>query len=89
MIAETGAKNGWLCPATSVAIRYAAVAATDACTIERQATRRRSKRVRIDVRDRSAAPSISAPPRSASREGASGMVDGGTERRRRLISMST
>jgi hypothetical protein len=30
--------------------------------------------VRIDVRDRSAAPSISAPPRSASREGASGIM---------------
>ena len=58
------------------------VAAAAVWTSERQATTSRSKRVRIEVRERSAASSSSAPPRSVSRSGGSGIADGGTAGRR-------
>ena len=66
MIAATGAKNGCSCPSSSVAMIQAAPAATPACRTERQASRRRSTRVRHDTRERSAASSISGVALSAS-----------------------
>ena len=66
MIAETGAKNGRGWPNTSVATSHATDAATAICTIEREASARRSKRGRIESRERSAASSTSSPPRSES-----------------------
>jgi hypothetical protein len=66
MIAETGAKNGVACPRISVAISHASAAETEAWKIDRQATRSRSRRARIDTRDLSAASSNRGAARSAS-----------------------
>ena len=69
MIAATGAKNGCSWPNTSVAMTHASPAATPACRIERQDSRSRSSRVRMDTRERSAASSISGAARSPSGRG--------------------
>jgi hypothetical protein len=69
MIADTGAKNGRSCPSTSVAMIHAAAAATDTCRTARHETLSRSRRVRIETRDRSAASSISGAARSLSWRG--------------------
>ena len=64
IIAETGAKNGVVCPTISVATSQAIVAASVACRIARAASRRRSARVRAETRERSAASSSSGWARS-------------------------
>ena len=68
-IADTAAKNGCWWPSTSVAISHASAADIAAWKIERQASRSRSRRVRIEVRERSAASSISGAARSAEPRG--------------------
>ncbi len=80
MIADTGAKNGVWWPSTSVAMSQDTPAATAAWKIERHASRRRSSRVRIETRERSAASSISGAARSDSGDRrASTADDPGTE----------
>ena len=64
MMAATGAKNGPSCPSTSVATTHAAPAATPTWSTERHDSRSRSSRVRMDTRERSAAPSMSGAARS-------------------------
>jgi hypothetical protein len=64
IIAETGAKNGREWPTSSVATTHASVAAIVAWRIARAASRRRSARARAEIRERSAASSISGCARS-------------------------
>ena len=64
MIAATGAKNAPWWPRTSVAKNHAAPAATPTWSTDRHDRRRRSSRVRMETRERSAASSISGAARS-------------------------